>query len=62
MLRDNTALASGVICIVVWSWRTASTRVVSACLKRPCRVGHVVAASVWLVAFMGQWKSLEDEG
>ena len=35
LLRDNTALASGVICIVVWSWRTASSREPSACFKRP---------------------------
>ncbi len=35
LLRDNTAFASGVICIVVWSCLTASSREPSACIKRP---------------------------
>jgi hypothetical protein len=40
LLCFNTARATGVIGIVVWSWRTASTREVSGCLKRPSSVGH----------------------
>jgi hypothetical protein len=57
LLRDNTAIASGVICIVVWSWRTASSRVVSACFKRPWSVGHVVF-SVGEIAFMERQESI----
>jgi hypothetical protein len=34
LLRCNTPCATGVICIVIWSWRTASSREVSACVKR----------------------------
>ena len=54
LLRDNTALASGVICIVVWSWRTASSREPSACFKRPGRVGHGDSAVGGRIAFIGQ--------
>lgn len=41
MFRFNTARATGLIGIVVWSWRTASTREVRGFRKRPANVGHI---------------------
>jgi len=58
LLFFNTACASGLIGIVIWSWRTASTREVSGLRKRPANVGHVGLIVIWCCTYSSECSRL----